>query len=189
MIKFKNELRSNMQNRKISLKNIKIRKLSPSDLKRAKEFLNFADSLIEEEAMVLLCEKKTLKDEKEWLRSKLKNIKNKKEVVLVAQDKNKIVGISHVELKRERQSHVGEFGISIRKEYRGIGLGKKLMTEILKLAKRELKPKFIRLSVYPQNKIAQNLYKKFGFKKVAKIPKQIQYKGKLVDEVIMIKEV
>jgi len=35
---------------------------------------------------------------------------------------------------------------------------------------------------------AQNLYKKFDFKKVAKIPKQLQYKGRLLDEIIMIKE-
>lgn len=64
------------------------------------------------------------------------------------------------------------------------------MAEVLKLAKKELRPrpKIIKLSVYSKNKIAQNLYKKFGFKKVAKIPKQFQYKGKLLDEVIMIKE-
>ncbi len=108
----------------------------------------------------------------------------------MAEDKNKLIGISGVKLKIGRQNHVGEFGISIKKEYRGIGLGKKLMAEVLKLAKKELKPvpKIIRLSVFPENKIAQKLYKKFGFKVVAKIPKQIQYKGKLLDEVIMIKE-
>jgi len=93
--------------------------------------------------------------------------------LLLAEDKNKIVGISSVELRKDRESHVGEFGISIRKEYRGIGLGKKLMKEVLKLAKRELKPKIIRLSVFSENKIAPNLYKKFGFKEVARIPKQI----------------
>jgi ribosomal protein S18 acetylase RimI-like enzyme len=30
------------------------------------------------------------------------------------------------------------------------------------------------------------LYKKVGFKEVARIPKQIQYKGKLLGEVIMV---
>ena len=62
------------------------------------------------------------------------------------------------------------------------------MTEILKEAEKELKPKIIRLSVFPENTIAQNLYKKFGFKKVARVPKQLEYKGKLTDEIIMIKE-
>ncbi|PIV12707.1 MAG: GNAT family N-acetyltransferase, partial [Candidatus Nealsonbacteria bacterium CG03_land_8_20_14_0_80_36_12] len=52
-----------------------------------------------------------------------------------------------------------------------------------------LKPKIIRLSVFPTNKAAIGLYKKLGFKKVAKISKQIQYKGKLVDEIIMLLKV
>jgi ribosomal protein S18 acetylase RimI-like enzyme len=62
------------------------------------------------------------------------------------------------------------------------------MEEIIKLAKKELRPglKIIRLSVYSNNKIAIALYKKYGFKEVAKIPKQIQYKGKLIDEIIML---
>jgi len=175
---------------KIILKEIKIRPLSLADLRLAKEFLDFINSLIEEDAQILFNKKFSLKEEKKWIEEEIKNIKKKKQIALVAKDKNKVVGIADIELRRGRQDHVGEFGISIRKEYRGIGLGKKLMKEILKLAKKELKPKLkiIRLSVFSTNKIAQNLYKKMGFKIVAKVPKQIQYKGKLVDEIIMIKK-
>ena len=173
---------------KKALKNIKIRKLLPSDLKRAKMFQSFINSLIEQEAMISANKKKSLKEEKEWIKGALKNMRKKRQIVLVAQEKNKVVGIAEIKLEKERRSHVGEFAISIKKEYRGMGLGKKLTTEILKLAKKELKPKIIRLSVFSQNKIAQKLYKKFGFKKVAKIPKQIQYKGRLIDEIVMIKE-
>ena len=169
-------------------KKIIIRKLSKKDLRNVKNFQDYINSLIEEEVMISFKKKKTLKEEKEWLKSKLKAIKKKKETILITEDGEKIIGISHIELRRDRQDHVGEFGISIRKEHRGFGFGKKLMAEILKLAKKELKPKpkIIRLSVFSTNKIAQNLYKKFGFKKVAQIPKQIQYKGKLIDEIIML---
>jgi len=81
-----------------------------------------------------------------------------------------------------------EFGITIRKDYRRIGLGNYLMKEIIKLAKKELKPKpkIIRLSVFSNNKPAINLYKKHGFKKVAVIPDQLQYKGRLVDQAVML---
>lgn len=176
--------------RKISLEDINIRKISKSDLKKVKEFQNFINCLIKEEAMVLLRKKKSQKEEEKWLKEELENIKKKKGIILIAEDNNRIVGISEIKLRRERQSHIGEFGISVRKEYRGIGLGKKLMAKVLESARRELrpKPKIIRLSVFLENKIAQNLYKNFGFKKVAKIPKQLQYKGKLLDEIIMIKE-
>lgn len=176
--------------KKFNLENIKIRKISQSDLKIIREFQKYINSLIEEGAMISLNKKKSRKEEEKWLKEELKNIKNKKQVMFIAEDNNKIVGISGIKLRRERQNHVGEFGISIRKEYRGIGLGKKLMAKVLKFARKELKPnpKIIRLSVFSGNKIAQNLYKKFGFKKVAKIPKQLQYKGRLLDEIIMIKE-
>lgn len=146
--------------------------------------------MVEEEAMILLNKKKTQKEEKNWLKEELENVRNKKGVVLIAEHNGKVVGISDIKLRRGRQNHIGEFGISIRKDYRGMGLGKKLMTQVLELARRELKPKpkIIRLSVFPENRIARSLYKKFGFRKVAKIPKQLQYKGRLLDEIIMIKE-
>jgi len=41
------------------------------------------------------------------------------------------------------------------------------------------------LEVYVNNEPAIKLYKKMGFKRVARIPKHIQYKGKLIDEFIM----
>jgi ribosomal protein S18 acetylase RimI-like enzyme len=87
-----------------------------------------------------------------------------------------------------RQNHVGNLEICIRDSYRGIGLGKYLTKKIIGLAKKNLRPKFIRLSgVFSTNKLALALYKKLGFKKVARIPKQINYKGKLLDEIIMMK--
>jgi ribosomal protein S18 acetylase RimI-like enzyme len=169
-------------------KKLKIREIKNSDLKRVKDFLDYINSLVEEEAMISINKKISLKEEKEWLKRNLKEIKGKKRVMIVAEDKNKIVGICECKLKEGRQSHVGEIGIGVRKEYRGIGLGKFLLSEILKLAKKKLKPKIFRLFVFETNKIAQNLYKKIGFKKVAKVPKQIQYKGKLISEIIMILE-
>lgn len=172
----------------IDLKKTKIRKLSWRDFQRVKEFQSLVNSLVEEDAMIRLNKKQTLEEERNWLENSLQNIKEKKEVFLVVKDGNKIIGTSEIKLGRGRQSHVGELAISIRKEYRNQGLGTKLMAEILKVAERELKPKIIRLSVFPENKIAQNLYKKFGFKEVGKIPKQLERKGKLTDEIIMIKE-
>ena len=62
------------------------------------------------------------------------------------------------------------------------------MQESIKMAKKELRPspKVIMLSVYVNNIPAIKLYKKIGFKKAARIPKQVQYNGKLIDEFIML---
>ncbi len=169
-------------------KKIRIRKLSKNDLRNVKKFQDFINSLVKEGAQITITEKKSLKEEINWLNDHLKKIKEAKGVFLMAEAENKLVGNTEITLNEGRQSHIGMLGISIRKDYRGIGLGKHLMKEILKLAKTQLKPKpkIIRLSVFPTNKPAAMLYKKFGFKKVARIPRQIQYKGKLIDEIIMI---
>ncbi len=112
----------------------------------------------------------------------------KKTVFLIAEYNNIIIGTVGIDLNIWRQNHVGDLGITIKKDYRRIGLGDYLMNEGIKLAKIKLepKPKIIRLSVFSTNKPAISLYRKFGLEKIAKIPRQIQYNGKLVDEIIML---
>ncbi len=169
-------------------KKIIIRKIDKADLKRARDFQDFINSLVAEDVKLLMNKKATLKDEIKFLENILKNTKNKTEVFLIAEHTGKIAGTVSITLERWRRNHIGKLGIAIKDSYRGVGLGKYLMSEIIKLAKRELKPKpkIIQLEVYVNNKPAINLYKKMGFKMVAKLPKQIQYKGKLIDEFIMI---
>jgi ribosomal protein S18 acetylase RimI-like enzyme len=171
-------------------KKIKIREISKGDLKNGKKFQNFINSLVKEDAMIKMNRKQSLREETEWLRGKLKQIKNKKEVALIAEYKDKIVGNTQIGLDWGRQSHIGDFGISIRKGYRNIGLGTYLAKEVIKLAKNKLRPrpKIIRLSAYATNKPAIEFYKNLGFKEVARIPKQGKIKGKLVAEVIMLLE-
>jgi ribosomal protein S18 acetylase RimI-like enzyme len=169
-------------------KKITIRQFSKSDLKKAEQFRDFINSFVEEDAQIIINEKISLKGEKKWLKDKLEYIKKKKAVFLVAEHNSVIIGTTGIDSRIWRQSHIGEFGITIKKGYRGIGLGTYLMKEIIKLAKGKLKPKprILRLTVFPTNKPAMGLYKKLGFKVVAKIPKQIQYKGRLISEVIML---
>ncbi len=80
--------------KKIDFGRIKIKMLSQADLKRTKEFQKHINSLIEEEAMILLDQKQTLKEEQEWLKNELKDVKRKIQVMLIAKDGNKIVGFS-----------------------------------------------------------------------------------------------
>ena len=169
-------------------KKITIKTLSKKDLKNSKKFQDFLNSLIKENAKISRNKPISLKQEKVWLKEEIKATKAHQKIFLIAEAEGKIVGTVEIGLEKGRQSHIGGLGISIRNGYRGIGLGKYLMKEIIKLAKKKLKskPKIIRLSVLPNNKPAIDLYKKCGFKKVAAIPKQMQYKGKLLDEIVML---
>jgi len=170
-------------------KKLTITPLSAKDLKCAKEYADFINSLIKEDAKILMNELQTVKQEKNWTIAAVKDVKNRKKVYLIARDGNKIVGNTSVELGRCKQNHIGKFGIAIRKEYRGIGLGKFLMAEVLNLAKKKMPGiRLFRLEVFKNNKSGMALYKKMGFKTIARVPKHIQYKGRLIAEYIMIKD-
>ena len=60
---------------------------------------------------------------------------------------------------------IPELGISVRKEFRGKGVGRDLMTQIINHAD-ESGVRGICLSVAPEN-FALQLYEKLGFKKVS----------------------
>jgi ribosomal protein S18 acetylase RimI-like enzyme len=180
-----------METKLFGEKKLTISLLSKKDLRLAKEFLDFINSLIEEDAKILMNKRMILKEEKEFLERAVKNVKNKQKIYLIARDGAKIVANTSIETGIFKRNHIGKFAIAIREGYRGIGLGSHLMKEIIRLAKQELNPspKIFQLEVYENNKPAIALYKKMGFKIVGRIPKQIQYKGKLIAEYIMIKSI
>ena len=177
--------------KKFGNKKLKIRFLEKSDIKRAALFKKYINELVDDDtALISKKTKVTLKEEKEWLRTRLKEIKEKKRVILVAEDNGKVVGLIEIALRKpSTQNHIANLFISVLKDYRSVGLGTYLMKEVLKLAKKKLKPKpkILTLEAFAVNKIALSLYKKMGCRQVAKIPKQFKLKGKFYDEVIMLK--
>ncbi len=168
---------------------ITIKKLSERDLGTVKKFQDFINSFVKEDAQIMMNKEISLKEERGWLKDKIAKTKNKKTIYLFAEHKGSIVGASDISLHGGRQSHVAEFGITVKKGYRNIGLGTYLLKEVIKLAKKELKPKpkIIKLGVFATNKPALAFYKKQGLKKVARIPKNLSYRGRLIDEIIMLK--
>jgi len=177
--------------KKFGDKKLEIRFLKRADIKRVSLFKKYINELAEDDsALISKKTKVTLREEKEWIKSHLKEIRERKRVIIVAEDNGKIIGLAEVALlKSSTQKHIANFGISILKDYRSIGLGTYLMKEILKSAKKKLKPKpkMLRFGAFAVNKVALYLYKKMGCNPVAKIPRQFKLKGKFYDEIIMLK--
>jgi RimJ/RimL family protein N-acetyltransferase len=90
---------------------------------------------------------------------------------------DEIVGFAFIKLKNNLY---GELGICVRDGYQGMGIGSKLMDNLIKLARKE-RLKKIHLTVLADNYRAIRLYEKFGFKKTKFIKDGDVYHGKKYD--------
>ncbi len=116
------------------------------------------------------------------------HVKEKKDRMLaVAEVKGKIVGVFDIHLgSNPKNRHLGELGMSVVKEWRGIGIGTAMMTYMIGWAKRQGLEKLC-LSVFSTNQRAINLYRKFNFQVEGRRRRQYKVEENYVDEVIMAK--
>ncbi|MFA5207751.1 MAG: GNAT family protein [Candidatus Paceibacterota bacterium] len=167
------------------MEKITFREPKTNDVKSALEMIS---SLVDEKAYILVQKKPTLKEEKEFWKKLMKESKEKIRVVSLIDVNGKVYGISDISLvDKEVRKHVGDLGISLKKEIRGRGLGEKLLRKIIDKARKELKIEIVTLTAFSKNKVAINLYKKVGFKKLGTIKKGVSHYGKLMDQDIMVK--
>jgi ribosomal protein S18 acetylase RimI-like enzyme len=163
---------------------IEIRPIRKTDSPKA--FLDFICELIDEDTYLLIKEKPTIKEERVWVKGRLQGIQNKKEAMLTAWDGKKLVAICDGKRAFGKEENNIVMGIVILKEYRGRGLGEKLLRRVIRLVKQRLKPKNIYLHVFAENKIAKSLYRKIGFVHLATFPKWIRHKGAYHDAEYMV---
>lgn len=129
-------------------------------------------------------------EERKFLANSLKKIKNNEAVLLVVESNGKIVGVSDINRKTRAEKHTAIFGITLAKEFRGKGIGRKLMEKVLEEAKKNIKDiKIIRLVCFANNEAACSLYKSFGFSEYGRLPGGLLYRGKPQDEVLMYHEI
>lgn len=135
-------------------------------------------------------EQTTFEDEKKWLESKLEAIQNKKCVFILAFIENKLVGNTDINSGVFFAKHVGDFGITIDIDYRGNGIGELLMDLVIKESIKNIDGlKIIKLGVFSDNLIGQNLYKKMGFIEYGRLPEGAKHADNFVDEIFMYKKI
>jgi len=149
--------------------------------------LDLAKSVIGEEIYQLTSSaefKLTLEDEIKWIES---HIDRPFHIILVAILDTKIVGlINFSNGHKQRIAHTGEFGMSVDKSVRGLGIGALLLQSLIDWAKSTDQIEKINLSVHANNDHAQALYKKLGFVTEGVRKNDIKYgPSNYVDTVIM----
>lgn len=163
-----------------------LRILMPSD---ASELLKYINKLSAEDTYVAASgEQFTLEEEEKFVESSLAKLKKGDVIPLVCEVNGQIVSNCRVSRKtnmKKRSRHIAVIAISVRKEFRGEGIGKECMRELIKQS-RELKGVIIlKLTAFADNQKAINLYKKSGFEVVGRLPRQYLRKGKYIDSIVM----
>ncbi|MBI9012206.1 MAG: GNAT family N-acetyltransferase [Clostridiales bacterium] len=111
---------------------------------------------------------------------------NGNQMMVVATVDDEIVGnISYNGGHRLRTRHVGEFGISVRKDYWGKGIGKALLQNLIDWAKASPYCEKINLRVRDDNIRAIGLYRKLGFQVEGLIKRDMKINGEFVDCLFM----
>lgn len=87
---------------------------------------------------------------------------------------------------KKRVAHIGEFGLGMYPEFRGLGIGKVLLEELISWAKGNPEIEKIGLSVFSDNPAAIALYEKLGFREEGRLFRHVKFEdGHYVDEVKM----
>lgn len=147
--------------------------------------LTYVNELVEEDTFISLDKPLTYEEEKEFIKANLKAQKEGKSINLISEYGGKVISACSIRSLANKEDYNAELGIAILKEYRGQGLGKRLMEELIVCAKEFIAPGRIFLRVYASNECGLHLYEKVGFKKIAVLPKWIKHKGELVDQIYM----
>lgn len=169
----------------IKAKNQKIiiRKANRSDAKALIEYLN----VIGGESDFLTFGKdefeRSIYEEEVFIENALKK---ENALFIIAEVNGKVVGnLNFSGGARERTAHVGEFGVSVLKEYWGNGIGEELIKYLIAWSKDSGIIRKINLRVRTDNTPAIKLYKKFGFLEEGKRKRDFLINGKFYDSLLM----
>lgn len=157
------------------------------DLPQLRDFINTLSS--ENTYIAFAGEQLSLEEEADFLLNWFKQMEFSDGVYLVCEYREKIIGASSIERKesdRTRGEHCGIFGLTIAKEYRGLGIGENLAKATIETARTTMTNlELVTLTVFSENTPAIALYKKLGFIEFGKLPNGLKYAGRYQDSVEM----
>jgi len=112
-------------------------------------------------------------------------LKRKNALFLVAVANGKIIGnLNFSGGPRERTAHTGEFGVSVLKDYWGMGIGEELIRYLINWCRGSGIRK-INLRVRQDNLKSISLYKKLGFSEEGILKRDFYINGEFHDSLLM----
>jgi L-amino acid N-acyltransferase YncA len=138
---------------------------------------------IEDRSATLETEARTPEERREWLAAR-----GPRHPVIVAETGSAVVGWGSLNAFNPRPAYrfVADFSIYIERDWRGKGVGRRLLARLIELARERDFHKMV-LSAFPWNTGGMTLYTKLGFRTVGIYKEQGRLDGQWVDTVIMEK--
>jgi RimJ/RimL family protein N-acetyltransferase len=150
------------------------------------DLMELINSLVDEKAEIARTVKVTRDEEAEWLPKMLASLEKDELFFSVAEVGGKLVASSDIHILLGNEKHVGVLGIVIKREFRGLGIGTRMMRTLMEQA-AALGLKVLTLHVFATNRQAIHVYEKVGFTQSGIIPKKHLRESQYIDEVIMTK--
>ena len=138
---------------------------------------------IEDRVATLETDLRTPDERRQWLAAR-----GPRHPVIVAEAGGEVVGWGSLNAfsPRKAYDYVADLSVYIERGWRGKGVGSRLLTRLIELA-RELGYHKLALSAFPWNAGGTALYQKLGFRTVGIYKEQGRLAGKWVDTIIMEK--
>ncbi|HSD48929.1 MAG TPA: diaminopimelate decarboxylase [Actinomycetota bacterium] len=158
---------------------VTIRAASPRDADR---FLSLYRDIVAEDRFLRI--ERVLRSTRETKR-RFRRSRTPNEAFLLAAEDDRIVG--WISIAREPFAvirHVATFGMAVAADRRGRGIGAALLAEALRWA-REVGVEKVELSVFPENRPALLLYRRFGFVEEGRLRRHSRKSYGDVDEILM----
>ncbi len=154
------------------------------------DLMRHINLLVEEKSYIGMSRKVSRKLEIVYFLDMFKKLETRQMIYLVMETKGEVIGSCTVERGRhDANRHTGMIGVSIKKGFRGMGIGTESVNTLVDLGKRDLGIKVFNLEVSSGNRKAISMYeKKCGFSVAGRIPKGFDHFGKKTDAVIMYRE-
>lgn len=162
---------------------IMIRKVNKSDAKALIEYLNVIGGESDFLTFGIGQFGISVEQEEDFIEGVLQN---KNALFIIAEVNGKVVGnLNFSGGQRQRTAHVGEFGVSILKEYWGNGIGEELIKYLISWSKSSGIIRKINLRVRTDNIRGINLYKKFGFLEEGIVKRDFLINDEFYDSLLM----
>ncbi|QCJ42153.1 N-acetyltransferase [Bacillus sp. S3] len=156
------------------MEDIVIREIKEQDIKFVQEIYNQG---IEDRIATLETETKDSSYMNDWFEKHNGRFK-----AIIAEHEGQVIGWASLNQYNSRSAYdgVADLSVYISREFRGKGIGKKILVNLESLAKENGFHKIV-LFTFPFNRLGQGLYNKMGFREVGVFKNQGILDGKYVD--------